>query len=101
MPICSSRFQVSSFRAISRHRYISSARPGVRARRITKPIAKFSCKMRVVAKPATISDLAERLVRAQQGATAEKMRGAIQAKRIDEFAAGGAALGKEFLNIAQ
>src|SRR5712672_3052108 len=40
------------------HCAVSSAnlRPGVGARRVTEPTAKFSCEMRVVAKAAGVSD---------------------------------------------
>src|SRR6202795_3899447 len=74
---------------------------GVRARRIAEPMAEFSREMCIVAKAAGIGDLAERLARPKQRAAVQKVRGAIQAKRIDELAAGRAALCKELLNIAQ
>jgi hypothetical protein len=67
---------------------------GVRARRITKSMAKFSCEMRIVAKAAGISDLVERLTCIQQRTAMQQMPGMVQSNRIDEFAAGGAALGK-------
>ena len=72
---------------------------GVRARRTTKPIAESSRKMRVIAKAAGIRDLAQGLARAKQRAPLQKMRGMTQAKRIDEFVAGCAALDKQLLNV--
>jgi len=57
--------------------------------------------MRIVAKAASVGDLAERLTRAQQRLTVEQMGGTIKPARIDEFAAGCAALSEELLNIAQ
>src|SRR5580693_57904 len=57
--------------------------------------------MRIVAKSASVGDLAERLARTQQRPAVEQMGGMIKPARIDEFAAGRAALGEELLHIAQ
>ena len=76
------------------------AMSGMHARRVTELMAEFSREMCIVAKAAGISDLAERLARPKQCAPVQKVRGAIQAKRIDELAAGRATLRKELLNIA-
>ena len=51
--------------------------------------------MRIVAEAASIGDLAERLARPRNCAAVKKMRGTVQAKRIDEFAAGRTALGEK------
>jgi hypothetical protein len=72
---------------------------GVRARRTTKPIAETSCEMRITAKAVGIGDLAQGLARPKQRAPLQKMRGMTQAKRIDEFVAGCAALDKQLLNV--
>jgi hypothetical protein len=55
--------------------------------------------MRIVAKAAGIGDLAERLVCADHRPTMQKVRGVIQTKRIDVFAAGKAALSEELLHV--
>src|SRR5262249_48566862 len=57
--------------------------------------------MRIVAKAASVGDLAERLASAQQRPAVEKMGGMIKPARIDEFAAGRAAFSEEFLHVAQ
>jgi hypothetical protein len=67
--------------------------------RVTEPLAKPPCKMRIVAKAAGIGDLAERLVCADHRPTMQKVRGVIQTKRIDVFAAGKAALSEELLHV--
>jgi hypothetical protein len=94
--------QRRTFVCTSAHGSIAGAltMSGMRARRIAEPMAEFSCEMRIVAKAAGISDLAERLARPKQCAPVQKVRGTIQAKRIDELAAGRATLRKELLNIA-
>jgi hypothetical protein len=69
-------------------------------RRMTEPAAKFSCEMSIVAKAASVGDLAERLACAQQRPALQKARGMIQTKRIDEFTAGRAAPRKELLDVA-
>jgi hypothetical protein len=57
--------------------------------------------MRIVAKAASVGDLAERLARAEQRTAVEKMGGMIQPMRIDQFAAGRIALGEKPLHVAQ
>src|SRR3981081_2904968 len=69
--------------------------------RVTEPMAKLPCKMRIVAKAAGIGDLAERLACTEQRPTMQKVRGVIQTKRIDVFAAGRAALSEELLHVTQ
>jgi len=78
----------------------STLRVGVGARRVTEPMAKFSCEMRVVAKAAGVGDRADRLAHAQQLPAIEKVCGVSQTQRIDEFGAGQAALCKELLEVA-
>ena len=74
---------------------------GVGTRRTTEPLAKFSCEMSVVAKATGIGDVAERTACAQQPPAMHQVRDVIQAKRIDEFTAGRAALRTELLYAAQ
>src|SRR5258708_1493421 len=85
------------------HCAVSSAnlRPGVGARRVTEPTAKFSCEMRVVAKAAVVSDGAYRLARAQQLPAPQKAPRLVQAQVKGEFRAGRAAPSKELLEVAQ
>jgi hypothetical protein len=73
---------------------------GVGARRVTEPTAEFPREMCIITKAAGIGDLAERLACTQQRAPAQKTCGVVQTKRIDELAAGGAALRKELLRVA-
>ena len=68
-------------------------------RRMTKPMAKFSGKMSVVAKAASVGDLAERLACVQQRPAMQKKRGVIQTKRIDEFTARRPRWRKELLKV--
>jgi len=68
---------------------------------MTEPIAKFPRKIRVVVKATGVGDVADGMARAQNFPATQKARGVIQAKRIDEFAAGHAAPSKELLQIAQ
>ena len=74
---------------------------GMCTRRTTETMVKFACEMRIVAKATGIGDLAKRLPCAKQRAAVQQMRGMIQPKRIDVFAAGGAAFGKKLLNVTQ
>src|ERR1700724_599161 len=71
------------------------------ARSIAETMAELAGEMRIIAKAAGIGDLAERLARAEQGAAAQQMRGMIQPKPIDVFAAGETTFGKKLLNVAQ
>ena len=57
--------------------------------------------MTVVAKATGIGDVAERSACAQQRPAMHQVRDVIQAKRIDEFTAGRAALRTELLYAAQ
>jgi hypothetical protein len=87
----------------SAHRSIAGAAISCEVRTwcVTEPMAEFSCKMSVVAKAASVGDFAERLACAQQRSAMQKKRGVIQTKRIDEFTAGQAPLGKELLEVTQ
>src|SRR5262245_19495950 len=74
---------------------------GATAWRVAKPMAKSPREMGVVAKAAGVRDLGERLACLQRRAAMKKARGVIQAKRVNEFAAGRAARGKELLKVTQ
>src|SRR5258707_6012020 len=82
------------------HCFVVCALAPARAGRATEPVAKFSGEMGVVAKPAGISDFAQRLACTYRRSAMQEARRVIQTKRIDEFAAGRAALRKELLDIA-
>ena len=68
---------------------------------MTEAMAKFACKMGVVAKAASVRDLAERLACLQRRAAMQKARGVIQTKRVNEFAAGRAARREQLLQVTQ
>ena len=57
--------------------------------------------MRIIAKAASVGDLAERSARAEQCTAVEKMRSMIKPMRIDQFAAGRSTLGEKPLHVAQ
>ena len=71
----------------------------VSAWRMTEPAAKFPREMRVIAKATGVGDVADSMARAQKFAATQKACGVIQTKRIDKFAAGRGAPGKELLQI--
>jgi hypothetical protein len=68
---------------------------------MTEPTTKSPREMRVISKAAGVGDVADSMACAQKFPATQKPRGVIQAKRIDEFAAGRGAPGKELLQIAQ
>jgi hypothetical protein len=69
--------------------------------RTTEPMAKFSGEISIIAKTARVGDLADRLTCGQQRPAVQKVRGVIQTKRMYEFTASRAALGKELLQVTQ
>src|SRR3984893_11618966 len=73
---------------------------GFDIRRTARSMAKFSCKMSVVAKAAGVGNLAERLARIERRPAKQKVRGMIQANGIHQFAARRAALRKKLLDGA-
>ena len=74
---------------------------GATAWRVAKPMAKSPREMGVVAKAAGVRDLGERLACLQRGAAMQKVRGVIQTKRLNEFAAGRATRREQFLYVTQ
>src|SRR5215472_10878897 len=74
---------------------------GATAWRVAEPMAKSPREMGVVAKAASVRDLAERLVCLQRRAAMHKARGVIQTKRVNEFAAGRATRRKQLLQVTQ
>jgi hypothetical protein len=96
---------VSLWRTFSKmraHCFVASGVVSFRicARCVTESMAKFSCKMSVVAKAAGVGNLAERLARIERRPAKQKVRGMIQANGIHHFAARRAALRKKFLDVA-
>src|ERR1700716_3918436 len=96
---------VSLWRTLSRtraHCFVASGVVSFRicARCVTEPMAKFSCKMSVVAKAAGVGNLAERLARIERRPREPKARGMCQANGIRQFAARRAALRKKLLDVA-
>lgn len=73
---------------------------GVGARRVSEPTSELLCKIRVVAKAAGISNLAERLACLCQCPAVQKSHGVIQTKRLDEIAASRTPERKELLKVA-
>src|SRR3982074_1236436 len=96
---------VSLWRTFSRtraHCFVASGEVvsfRVCARCVTEPMAKFSCKMSVVAKTAGVGNLAERLARIERRPAKQKARGMIHASGIHQFAARRAALRKKLLDV--
>ena len=74
---------------------------GATAWRVAEPMTKSPREMGVVAKPAGVRDLGERLACLQRGAAMQKVRGVIQTKRLNEFAAGRATRREQFLYVTQ
>src|SRR4030081_1453132 len=96
---------VSLWRTLSRtraHYFVASGVVSFRvgARCVTELMAKFSCKMSVVAKAAGVGNLAERLARIERRPAKQKVRGMTQANGIHQFAARRAALRKKLLDVA-
>src|SRR5215813_2264244 len=81
--------------------FFESSCSSVGTGRTAESLAKFPCEMGIVAKAASIGDLAQRLAGAEQRSPTHQMGGVIQTKRIDEFAACRAALRAELLYVAQ
>src|SRR3981081_4289404 len=80
---------VSLWRTFSKmraHCFVASGVVSFRicARCVTEPMAKFSCKMSVVAKAAGVGNLAERLARIERRPAKQKGRGMIQANGIHQ-----------------
>src|SRR5262249_20985184 len=72
---------------------------GATAWRVAEPMAKSPREMGVVAKAASVRDLAERLACLQRPPAMQKARGVIQTKRVNEFAAGRATRREQLLQV--
>jgi len=69
--------------------------------RVAEPMAKFAREMGVIAKATGEGDLAQRLACSQRRPAMQQLRGVIQTKRVDEFAAGRSARREELLEVTQ
>ena len=68
---------------------------------MTEPMAKFTREICVIAKAPGEGDLAQRLACSQRRPAMQKVRGVIQTKRVDEFAAGRSARREDLLEVTQ